>query len=65
LLFIGRTIDHAEVRRRLRAAEPQVHTATVAEKQIDNWSQAIAAAVDAVLTDYPLEFRRHAAAIDD
>ncbi len=30
LLFIGRTIDHAEVRRRLRAAHPQAHTAMVA-----------------------------------
>jgi glycerophosphoryl diester phosphodiesterase len=30
LLFIGRTIDHADVRRRLRAAGPQCHTAALA-----------------------------------
>lgn len=105
LLFIGRTIDHDEVRRRLRAASPRCHTAalanhrqelstaiadphadwvylrfvptadeiaavrsagkksivagaTVAGQETDNWSQAAAAGVDAVLTDFALELRR-------
>jgi|GEM_PF-752605 len=35
LLFIGRTIDHAEVRTRLRAADPNTHTATLAQTQAD------------------------------
>jgi glycerophosphoryl diester phosphodiesterase len=43
LLFIGRTIDHPEVRSRLRAADPQTHTATLAQTQAD-LSQAIRAA---------------------
>lgn len=105
LLFIGRTIDHVEVRRRLRAASPRCHTAalanhrqelsaaiadsasdwvylrfvptseeiaavrsagkksiiagaTVAGEEKSNWSKAVAAGVDAVLTDYALELRR-------
>jgi glycerophosphoryl diester phosphodiesterase len=43
LLFIGRTIDHSEVRSRLRSADPQTHTATLAQTQAD-LSQAIRAA---------------------
>ena len=105
LLFIGRTIELPEVRRRLRAADAKCHTAAVAETreelsaavaandadwvyvrfvptaeevatiraagkqtmiagktvvglQQDNWKQATAAGVDAVLTDYPIELRR-------
>lgn len=110
LLFIGRTIDQAEVRRRLRAASSQCHTAalannheefsaaladgdadwvylrflpteqeiaavraagkrsivagpTVAGRETANWSQAAAAGVDAVLTDYALDARRTLAGI--
>lgn len=109
LLFIGRAIDHADVRRRLRAADEHCHTAAVANVRDElsaavadadsdwvyvrfvptagdatairaagkrtiiagptvvgleptNWSQAAAAGVDAVLTDYPVEFRRGEAA---
>lgn len=40
LLFIGRTIDHADVRRRLRAADPRTHTATVANNRSE-LSQAV------------------------
>jgi len=105
LLFIGRAIDYAEVRRRLRAADSQCHTAvlanmrdelssaiaavdadwvylrfvptevdvaairaagkriiiagpTVAGLEHENWKRAIDAGIDAVLTDYPIEFRR-------
>jgi glycerophosphoryl diester phosphodiesterase len=105
LLFIGRTIDHAEVRRRLREADAACHAAALANTreelaaaiaaadadwvyirfvptagdiaavraagkrtiiagakvvgiEQDHWMQATAAGVDAVLTDYPLEFRR-------
>ncbi len=112
LLFIGRTIDHADVRQRLRAADRQTHTATVANirseltqavddadsdwvyvrfvptaaevaairavgkrtiiagptvvgLEIDHWTQAAAAGVDAVLTDYPLELRRRLAGRGD
>jgi glycerophosphoryl diester phosphodiesterase len=108
LLFIGRTIDHADVRRRLRTADSKCHAATVANNrdelpgaidgtdsdwvyvrfvptaediaairsarkrtiiagptvaglERDNWSRAVTAGVDAVLTDYALEFRRQTA----
>lgn len=104
LLFIGRAIDHSEVRARLRTANPQSHVAALAQTAADvehasadknsdwvylrfvpdaaiiasihkagkqsiiagvkvsgvekeNWSQSAAAGVNAVLTDYPLEFR--------
>lgn len=43
LLFIGRAIDHAEVRRRLRAADTACHVAALANNR-DELSQAIAAA---------------------
>lgn len=104
ILFIGRAIDHPEVRARLRKADPKCHVAALAQtredldkairdrdsdwvyvrfvpsagdvekiraagkqtiiagakvsgEETENWSLCIAAAVDAVLTDYPLEFR--------
>lgn len=104
ILFIGRAIDHAEVRARLRKADPKCHVAALAQTAADveqaiadkdsdwvylrfvpdvatiasirqadkqsiiagvkvsglekeNWSQSAAAGVNAVLTDYPLEFR--------
>lgn len=104
ILFIGRAIDHPEVRARLRKADPKCHVAalaqthddlekaiadrdsdwvyvrfvpsaddvqkiraagkqtiiagvTVSGKETENWSLCIAAGVNAVLTDYPLEFR--------
>lgn len=41
LLFIGRTIEHAEVRRRLRAAHPQAHAARVAH-DLAELQQAVA-----------------------
>ncbi len=110
LLFIGRTIDHVEVRQRLRQAEPRCHTAALANRREDlsqaigdphadwvylrfvptaadiaairaagkrsfiagakvaglenaNWSQATEAGIDAILTDYPLELRRHLATL--
>jgi glycerophosphoryl diester phosphodiesterase len=110
LLFIGRTIDQADVRKRLRAADKNGHTAalaqtrddlsaaiaaadsdwvyvrfvptaddvaairatgkqvlvsgpTVAGRELENWSKAVAADVDAILTDYALELRRTAAKI--
>jgi glycerophosphoryl diester phosphodiesterase len=43
LLFIGRAIDHAEVRRRLRAADAKSHVAVLAQTR-DNLSAAIQAA---------------------
>lgn len=105
LLFIGRTIDHADVRKRLRAADKTCRVAvlaqtredlsaviaaadadwvylrfvptaddiaairaaskqaiiagpTVAAREVDNWKNATAAGIDAVLTDYPVELRR-------
>ena len=111
LLFIGRTIDQPEVRRRLRAADAHCHTAalantrdalsaaiavvdsdwvyvrfvptaaevatlraagkrtivagpTVAGAQRGNWTKAAAAGVDAVLTDFPVEFRRQTVELD-
>lgn len=107
LLFIGRTIDNANVRQRLRAADKTCHTAalaqtrddlsaaiadaesdwvyvrfvptaddvaairaagkrtmlsgsTVAGRETENWSNGIAAGVDAILTDYAIELRRTA-----
>jgi glycerophosphoryl diester phosphodiesterase len=106
ILFIGRAIDHPEVRARLRKANPKCHVASLAQTAADveraiadknsnwvylrfvpdaatiasirqagkqsiiagvkvsglekeNWSQSAAAGVNAVLTDYPLEFRTH------
>lgn len=47
LLMIGRTIDHAEVRRRLRAANSQTHTACLA-----NNASELAAAVNDKLSDW-------------
>jgi len=41
LLFIGRTIDHADVRRRLRAAEAKCHTAALANRR-EELSAAVA-----------------------
>lgn len=41
LLFIGRAIDHADVRRRLRAADSKTHSAALANNR-DELSQAIA-----------------------
>lgn len=105
LLFIGRTIDQADVRKRLRAADAKCHTAALAQTRDDlssalavaeadwvycrfvptdaevaviraagkrtiiagavtvspdavGWKPAARAAVDAVMTDYPIEFRR-------
>lgn len=106
LVFIGRAIDHVEVRERLRHADKACHVAVLAQTrgdlertlsaahadwiyvrfvptatevaairamgkrtiiagptvvgmERDHWQQAVAAGVDAVLTDYPLELRRH------
>lgn len=106
ILFIGRAIDHPEVRQRLRAANEKCHVAALAQTADDldksladrdadwvylrfiptaehiarirqagklsiiagmkvsglekeNWSQSAAAGVNAILTDYPLEFRQH------
>jgi glycerophosphoryl diester phosphodiesterase len=42
LLFIGRTIDHAEVRSRLRSADPNCRTAAVANTR-DQFAAALAA----------------------
>lgn len=111
LLFIGRAISHADVRRRLRAADRTCRTAAVVERREElsaavadgdsdwvyfryvpapedvaavraatkralvagptvagreeaNWSRAVAAGVDAVLTDFPTEFRRRASGPD-
>lgn len=105
LLFIGRTIDQADVRRRLRTADGKCHTAALAQTrdqlsialsvpeadwvycrfvptdaeiatiraagkraiiagavtatpEVATWKPAARAAVDAVMTDYPVEFRR-------
>lgn len=41
LLFIGRTIDHGDVRKRLRAADKTCHTAALAQTR-DDLSAAIA-----------------------
>lgn len=41
LLFIGRSIDHAEVRQRLRRADPRCHVAVLAQTA-DDLSQAVA-----------------------
>jgi glycerophosphoryl diester phosphodiesterase len=104
ILFIGRAIDHPEVRARLRKADPKCHVAALAQtrddlekaiadrdsdwvyvrfvptaddvkkirgagkqtiiagakvsgEETENWSLCIAAGVNAVLTDHPLEFR--------
>lgn len=104
ILFIGRAIDHPEVRTRLRKADPKCHVAALAQtrddlekaiadrdsdwvyvrfvptaddvkkiraagkhtiiaggkvsgEETENWSHCIAAGVNAVLTDYPLDFR--------
>lgn len=104
ILFIGRAIDHPEVRGRLRKADPACHVAALAQTAADvanaildrdsnwvylrfvpdrdlvakinaagkrtiiagttvsgeepaNWSRCVAAGVDLILTDYPLEFR--------
>ncbi len=104
ILFIGRAIDHAEVRARLRQADSKCHVAALAQTAADleqaiadkdsnwvylrfvpdaatvakiskagkqsiiagvkvsgaekeNWALSAAAGVNAVLTDYPLEFR--------
>ena len=55
-----RFVPTAEEVATIRAAGKQTMIAgkTVVGLQQDNWKQATAAGVDAVLTDYPIELRR-------